>query len=540
MTRYTDAALVADALSLGSHWIYNQQKLARLYPNGVEDLRDPASNYHPNRVAGQFTHYGDQALYLAESLSEGSRYEHEEWKRTWLERMEGYDGYLDGASKTTLESNGETASTSNDLAGASRLAPILDLDLPLAEAVAAARDQTALTHNDGEVIDAAEFFVRAVKAIESGSSIEQAFELAAEADYESLDPKSTLERVRAADPEDFLTVSQDFGLTCHAPEAFPIVLYLAQQQGADFLSAISRNALAGGDTSARAMLLALVFAARDGDVGAPWKDRLLVKGPQKREALAPGSHPITIPGPMGLLSGVIEIPQDKPVAFALFAHCFTCGKDYVPEARVTRLLAERGIATLRIDFAGIGKSDGEFADSSFVTNLEDIYAAATWLRENHAAPHLLVGHSLGGAAVLAAAGQIPEVRAVVTIGAPFQPEHVTHLFQDHLETIETAGVAEVPLAGRVFSVGKRFLDDLAEHNQVARLSDLRGVDTLILHSPEDQVVPLKNAGDIYSALNHPKSFVSLAGADHLLTKKRDAEYVANLIATWASRSIEIS
>lgn len=235
-----------------------------------------------------------------------------------------------------------------------------------------------------------------------------------------------------------------------------------------------------------------------------------------------------------MLSGVLEMPEGEVSATALFAHCFTCGKDFLPERRITRGLARRGIATLRIDFSGLGSSEGTFSDTSFLTNLDDLISVATWLKEHLAAPNLLVGHSLGGAAVLAAAGRIPSVKAVATIAAPADPQHVTHLFQNHLSEIQAKGEAEVTLAGRSFKIGKKFLEDLKGHNHKESLKGLKGVSTLIMHAPDDEVVSVKNAGEIYSALPHPKSFMALSGADHLLTRVKDAEYVAELIKTWSN------
>lgn len=533
LTPYTHAALVADAISLGPHWVYNQSKIARLYPDGVTEFTDPASQYHPNRKSGEFTHYGDQTQWLSDLLSEGAGYDAESWRKTWTNRMASYDGYIDGASTDTLASEGQSPSNSNDIAGASRIAPLLDLDLSLDETIAAARSQTSLTHGDPGVIDAAEFFVRSVFAIQEGLSIPEAFDQAArEGSYLELDAPSLLEEARKADPANILKESSRLGLTCHNPEAFPLTLYLALLPGANFRDTISHNGLAGGDTSARAMLLAILFVARDGpvDINLPGKS-------DKPPAIKQGSHRIEIPGPQGILSGVLEWPEGEVRSFALFAHCFTCGKDFLPEKRLTVELAKRGIATLRIDFSGLGKSEGSFEDTSFVTNLEDLIAAADWMRENHGAPELLMGHSLGGAAALAAAARIEETRAVVTIGAPADPAHVTQLFEQAIPEIESEGVAEVKLAGRPFRIGKRFLDDLETHAHDDTLDSLRDVDVLILHSPTDSTVSIDNAGRIYSALKHPKSFVSLTGADHLLTRESDAQFVADLVAVWMGRLV---
>ena len=531
MNNYLQAATVADALSLGPHWIYNQGKLARVYPSGVKEFSDPVSSYHPNRKAGQLTHYGDQMLLLAESLEKHNGFNLDEWRKDWLVGMAHYDGYVDGATKETLAQQGEQPSSSNDLAGASRLAPILDLKLSAEQKVLASRAQTLLTHGDEGVVDAAEFFTRATLAVEAGMTFAEAFEKASnEGTYTQLPVAEHLNNVLAKG-DDVLAVSAELGLTCHLPEAFPLALYLTLRPGATFESAISENSLAGGDTSARAMLMALLFAARDGEVGSVLASGLIGKS----QPSAAGSNNVDIEGPSGNLSGVLELPEGEVMGYALFAHCFTCGKDFLPGPRISKGLSERGIATLRIDFSGLGKSGGDFGGSSFLTNVDDLKAAADWLRINHQAPKLLIGHSLGGAAVLAAAGQIEEVKAVSTIGAPADPQHVTHLFDAHLPEIEKEGQAKVKLAGRSFVIGKRFLDDLNDHHQEETLSKLHGVETLIMHSPTDEIVPLENAGKIYSALHHPKSFISLSGADHLLTNEEDSNYVVDMIQVWASR-----
>lgn len=538
MSIYLQAATVADALSLGPHWVYNQDKTARLYPEGVFRFSDPVSSYHPNRKAGQLTHYGDQMQLLHESLQRRKGFDSAGWRQDWVQGMTGYDGYLDGASQATLTSEGLESSDSEDLAGASRLAPILDLELGDEEKIAAARSQTELTHGNSVVSDAAEFFVRAALAAEKGSTFTEAFEKARdEGDYAKLAVAEHLRNVLAKGDE-VQKVSNELGLACSTESAFPLALYLLLRPGATFESALSQNALLGGDTSARALLMALLFVARDGQVGGDLVNQLeasLASSSPLESAVQPGSNSVEIAGSSGTLAGVLEVPEGEVKAYAIFAHCFTCGKDFLPGARITRGLAERGIATLRIDFSGLGKSGGEFGETSFLTNLDDLKAAADWLRSHHQAPKLLVGHSLGGAAVLAAAGSVEEVLAVVTIGAPADPAHVTHLFEADLSKIKEEGEAEIRLAGRSFVIGKRFLDDLEKYQQAKELAKLRGVETLIMHSPSDDVVALENAGQIYSALRHPKSFVSLAGADHLLTREDDSRYVTDLIQVWAGR-----
>ena len=253
---------------------------------------------------------------------------------------------------------------------------------------------------------------------------------------------------------------------------------------------------------------------------------------------APRSNPVEIPGSQAVLAGVLELPENgEPRVFALFAHCFTCGKDFLPQKRIARALARAGIATLRFDFGGLGASEGEFAETSFLTNLDDLMAGAAWLEQHYRAPELLVGHSLGGAAVLAAAGELPGVRAVATIGAPSDPAHVTQLFADQKAAILSEGEADVKLAGRTFRIGRKFVEDFETFNHKSLLQSLRGIDVLILHSPLDQVVSIENAAENFALLKHPKSFISLAGADHLLLEAGAADYVAALIEVWARRSL---
>jgi putative redox protein len=243
------------------------------------------------------------------------------------------------------------------------------------------------------------------------------------------------------------------------------------------------------------------------------------------------------PGSDGhLLSASLDLPDDQPIAFALFAHCFTCSKDTLAARRIATALAARGIAVLRFDFTGLGSSEGDFANSTFSSNVADLVLAADHLRNLHKAPQLLIGHSLGGAAVLAAAAKIPEAKAVATIAAPSDPAHVTGLFAAHVDDIRKHGSVEVSLAGRPFTIKREFLDDIAEHNLMAQVATLHKA-LLVMHAPTDDTVGIDNATKIFVAAKHPKSFVSLAGADHLLGDKRDALYVADVIAAWAERYI---
>lgn len=237
------------------------------------------------------------------------------------------------------------------------------------------------------------------------------------------------------------------------------------------------------------------------------------------------------------LSAVLELPDGEPAAYALFAHCFTCGKDTLAAKRISVALAARGIAALRFDFTGLGSSEGDFANSTFSSNVADLVRAADHLRNARKAPSILIGHSLGGAAILAAAGQIPEARAVVAIAAPSDPAHVAGLFKEHIDKIRTEGEVEVSLAGRPFRIRREFLDDVAEHELIKDVAGLHKA-LLVMHSPVDDTVGIDNATKIFAAAKHPKSFISLDHADHLLTKPTDALYAADVIAAWASRYID--
>jgi uncharacterized OsmC-like protein/esterase/lipase len=238
------------------------------------------------------------------------------------------------------------------------------------------------------------------------------------------------------------------------------------------------------------------------------------------------------------LAGVLDLPLGEPTGFALFAHCFTCGKDIRAAKVIAERLSVHGIAVLRFDFTGLGGSEGEFANTHFSSNVDDLVTAADHLRKTRSAPALLIGHSLGGAAVLAAAHRIEEARAVVTVGAPCDPSHVTGLFKEHVGKIKEQGEVEVALAGRPFRITRAFIDDVAEQKLQDYIASLRKA-LLIFHSPTDAIVGIDNASHIFTAAKHPKSFVSLAGADHLLSKKSDAIYVANLIAAWAERYLDV-
>lgn len=244
---------------------------------------------------------------------------------------------------------------------------------------------------------------------------------------------------------------------------------------------------------------------------------------------------IEFPGSQGEpLAGRLQQGEGEPRGWALFAHCFTCSKDTLAAVHIARALVAAGYGVLRFDFTGLGGSGGDFANTDFSSNVDDLVAAADWLRREHGAPALLIGHSLGGAAVLAAAHRIKDCRAVATIGAPFEPGHVQALFGDKVAEIRRHGEATVTLAGRPFTIRQSMLDDLDQQRQDERIRSLRRP-LLILHSPRDEVVPIDNASGIFRAALHPKSFVSLDDADHLLSREPDARYAAGIIAVWAAR-----
>jgi len=240
-------------------------------------------------------------------------------------------------------------------------------------------------------------------------------------------------------------------------------------------------------------------------------------------------------GPHGKLSAKLDAPDGTPRAYGLFAHCFTCSKDVLAATRISQGLAELGIAMLRFDFAGLGNSAGDFADTNFSSNVDDLVAAADFLRTRFQAPALLVGHSMGGTAVLAASHRIPESKAVVTIASPSDPQYVVNkLFSEHLDTIAKLGEARVRLAGRNFNIRQHFVDDAAQHQLHDKISTLERA-LLVMHAPQDDTVDKANASRIFELARHPKSYVSLDGIDHLITGREDAAYVAGLISAWSSR-----
>lgn len=254
--------------------------------------------------------------------------------------------------------------------------------------------------------------------------------------------------------------------------------------------------------------------------------------------MAISAQKVTFTGSLGeTLAARLERPEGTVRAYALFAHCFTCSKDIFAAARIAEGLARQGIAVLRFDFTGLGMSGGDFANTNFTSNVQDLIAAAEFLRENYEAPDILVGHSLGGAAVLAAAEHVPEAVAVATIGAPSNASHVAHNFADKTIDIERDGEAEVDLSGRKFVIRKQFLDDIRGHTLTDKIGSLKKA-LLVFHSPLDSQVSVTNANEIFSAAKHPKSFVSLDKADHLLRDRDDANYVADVLSAWAERYID--
>ena len=252
----------------------------------------------------------------------------------------------------------------------------------------------------------------------------------------------------------------------------------------------------------------------------------------------PSEH-ITFSGHDGSqLAARLDLPEGPHLATALFAHCFTCTKDIAAARRISQRLATMGLAVLRFDFTGLGHSEGEFANTGFTSNVADLHAAAAYLADRGMAPQLLIGHSLGGAAILKAAPDIKGVRAVATIGAPFDPDHVTRNFGNALEDIRQNGAAEVDLGGRPFRITRAFLEDIEGASITPELSRLRAA-LLVLHAPRDAIVGIDNATRIFMAARHPKSFVTLDDADHLISRATDADYAADVIATWATRYLDL-
>lgn len=249
---------------------------------------------------------------------------------------------------------------------------------------------------------------------------------------------------------------------------------------------------------------------------------------------------ITFAGHSGdTLSARLDLPDGPHLATALFAHCFTCSKDIPAARRISARLSAMGIAVLRFDFTGLGHSKGEFENTSFTSNVQDLVAAAHYLNSRNMAPQLLIGHSLGGAAVLRARAGIPSVRGVVTLGAPFDPSHVSHHFEAALGEIAEKGVAEVSLGGRPFRIGRQFVEDIENSALTDAIKQLNAA-LLVMHAPLDATVSIDNAAEIFQAAKHPKSFVTLDDADHLITSQSDAEYAAEVIAAWSARYVQMT
>ncbi len=236
------------------------------------------------------------------------------------------------------------------------------------------------------------------------------------------------------------------------------------------------------------------------------------------------------------LAAILAHPEDIPKAWILYAHCFTCSKDIPIAARISRALVARGFAVMRFDFTGLGDSEGNFSDTNFTTSVADVLAAFSYLKENHAAPKILIGHSMGGTAMLAAAGELSEINAIATIGSPSEPAHVLHHFADQLEEIKANGEAQVLIQGRPFIIKQQMIDDLQSIQMIDKIKRLRKP-LMIFHSPFDRIVNIRQSAKIYQAAHHPKSFISLDGADHMLSKKKDSDFVSDVLAAWVCRYV---
>ena len=238
------------------------------------------------------------------------------------------------------------------------------------------------------------------------------------------------------------------------------------------------------------------------------------------------------------LSGILDVPEGDPRAYALFAHCFTCSKNLKAASNIARAMTDAGIAVLRFDFTGLGQSEGAFEDTSFSSNVGDLLSAVAWLEKEHRAPEILFGHSLGGTAVLQAAAQVSSAVAVATIGSPADPQHVAHMVAGAEDALRENGIAEVQLGGRPFRIRQQFVDDLTTHDLPTAIASLRKA-VLIMHAPLDAIVEIDNASALFGAAKHPKSFVSLDTADHLLSRSDDSRYAGEMLAAWAARYLPI-
>ena len=243
---------------------------------------------------------------------------------------------------------------------------------------------------------------------------------------------------------------------------------------------------------------------------------------------------VSFRGSQAELAGLLSLPEE-PKAYVLFAHCFTCGKDVKAASYISRALSQLGFAVLRFDFTGLGGSDGEFANTNFSSNVEDLVAAADFLRNKYQAPQVVIGHSFGGTAVLSAAAQLPEAEALVTIASPAEADHIAHLIDNKIPEIEAQGSAQVKISGRPFNIKKQFIEDWEKHGteHIAHLNKA----LLVMHSPIDTVVSIDEAAKIFKAAKHPKSFFGLDGADHLLTRQEDVNYAAGIISGFVAKFI---
>ncbi len=544
------ASFIGDSFSLAPHWNYNASKLTRLYGRLTDFVDLPEDTYHSNRVSGDFTHYGDQTLWLLDHISRKRQFDIDSFRFQWEEAMRGYDGYFDGASQDTLSNLRDgmrrTPSTSNDLAGASRIAPLLLAENLKDEAdlVWAAREQTRMTHGDDQVIDSAEFFMRVTVRVLAGEEVLPALRAVASRSFEALPAKEWSQKAESLLKTDTTNAIVKLGQTCHVDHAFPATLYLLKKYSHSLEEALIENAMAGGDSAARGMLLGMVLGASLGREAIPER---WVQATKEASSIQEQIHSLLPVHRFGTLkfdfknragvrlSGRLEQPEGPPKGMALFAHCFTCSKEIAAASRITREMARKGFMVLRFDFTGLGNSDGDFANTGFSANVEDLLDAAAALEAHVRQPvTLLVGHSLGGAAVLSAATKLPHLKGVATIGAPADPGHVVHLFQDALPEVKANGKADITLAGRPFTISNSLVEDLTRGDHVQTLSRL-ALPVLLLHAPEDQTVGVEHADYLEERLSGPVSKMLLEGANHLLTRNEDAEFTAQIISLWSMR-----
>ena len=564
-------SLLGDAHSLAAHWVYNPKKIERDFGRITEIISPQTNKYHSAKQLGEFTHYGDQTILLASSIIKREDFQLggfiDDWKSFW----DDYPGYLDGATKGTLENLEKGAdinsvgSDSNDISAAGRLVPLVvryhsEADQTLIQSNV---EQTKATHADPQVIDSARFFALLIKQILQGESLSSAMQHTLSKQYESLPATDWVKLAREQLENPTGKAMEKLGLTCHVDDAFPAVIYFIEKYSDSYEDAIIENTMAGGDSAARGLLIGAVLGALRGIKQVPpnWLNKLHNKSnidnlyndlleinralsSSGTSAKTPASGQILFQNNRGeALAGRLSVPKNTPRAAVLFAHCFTCSKDIAAASRISKTLMSEDIVVLRFDFTGIGNSDGDFANTNFSSNIEDLLSAEKYLRSQFDLPLILVGHSLGGTAILAAATRLQEqgikIAGAVSIAAPSDPTHVTHLFSSSMDEINRDGCAVIDLAGREFKIKKQFIEDLSDQQLLNELPELR-VPLLIFHSPVDNVVSIKHAKNIFSSAKHPKSFISLDTADHLLTKVKDSQYVASMIGAWASRAVEIS